>query len=133
MSTEIDEATSIKKQITLKRRRLNLLREHQALKGISAGPEIIIEIEDTEKEIKKLRRQLAQLGELKGFLEITLDEQYSPEKIEDTRRVVAAMLNISINKVKIAFVREGSMVLLVELPQEAVDRLVALYESDDPA
>lgn len=44
----------IRDLLTLKRRRLQELKKKQALKGINTEPEILIEIEDLEKEIRRL-------------------------------------------------------------------------------
>jgi hypothetical protein len=125
------EVESIKQQIIYHRRRLNILKEKKAKQGNNVDPEVIIEIEDIEDVVETLEAQLPK----KSFAEITLDEDadsFSPEKIEDTRRVVAALLDISPDQIQIAFLRAGSVVFLVQMPKEAMDRLVALYESSDP-
>lgn len=48
----------IKKLLVISERRLQKLREQKALKGSDTPPHILIEIEDTEKEINKLQIEL---------------------------------------------------------------------------
>jgi hypothetical protein len=83
MATETDKAiiSRIKSQITYHQRRLSILKEKQAVMGMSADPSVGIEIEDTEETIKKLQCQLAQL-ELKGFPTSLVDEQSSPKRVD---------------------------------------------------
>ena len=50
----------IKKLITNYTRRVQKLREQQAIEGISIDPKILIEIEDIEAEIEKLQKELRQ-------------------------------------------------------------------------
>jgi WD40 repeat protein len=49
----------LQRLITLKKRRLQYLREHQAIKGIDTPPHITIEIEDLEEELEVLQSQQA--------------------------------------------------------------------------
>jgi WD40 repeat protein len=49
---------NLKKLIDHHKRRLQKLKEQQAIKGISTEPEILIEIEDIDAEIEKLRVEL---------------------------------------------------------------------------
>ena len=53
----------IKKFIELDTRRLQKLKEQQALKGISTPPEVLIEIEDIEAKLEQLQVQLSQAQE----------------------------------------------------------------------
>ena len=48
----------IKKLIITNQRRLQLLKEKQAIKGVDVEPAVIIEIEDIEAEIEKLQTEL---------------------------------------------------------------------------
>ncbi|MEW5956387.1 MAG: CHAT domain-containing protein [Chloroflexota bacterium] len=50
----------LKSLIEKKQRRLQVLKEQQALAGISVDPKIVLEIEDIEAEIEQLRLQLAE-------------------------------------------------------------------------
>lgn len=54
----------LKKMIVNYSRRLEKLREHQALYGLSVDPKIIIEIEDIEAQIKNFQAKLKQLESL---------------------------------------------------------------------
>ncbi len=129
----IDEATriSLEKQIKIHTRRLNILREKQALKGINVAPEIILEIEDIEEKLAKSREQLAEFNKPKKFLEVTLDEQFTPELLEAARRAFAGVVNIPVDRVKVAYIRDGSVVLLVQMPEDAANQLISLYESGE--
>jgi hypothetical protein len=53
----------IKKLIELDMRRLQKLKEQQALKGINTPPEVLIEIEDIEAKLEQLQVQLSQARE----------------------------------------------------------------------
>ena len=53
----------IKKFIELDTRRLQKLKEQQALKGINTPPEVLIEIEDIEAKLEQLQVQLSQAQE----------------------------------------------------------------------
>lgn len=53
----------IQKLLANRRRRLQKLREQQALYGISAEPRVLIEIEDIEAEVEGLQAELAALPE----------------------------------------------------------------------
>lgn len=50
--------TDIQNLIKIKSRRLQKLKEQQARQGISTSPDILLEIEDLEAEVEKLRLQL---------------------------------------------------------------------------
>ena len=52
---------TIKKRIIKCMRRLQILKDRQALKGINTEPEILIEIEDIEAEIEKLQTELSKI------------------------------------------------------------------------
>jgi DNA-binding SARP family transcriptional activator len=130
MTSEIDEEIkNLKIQIATHTRRLNVLKNQRATKGIDTEPQIILEIEDIEAKIAELSEQLTKLEPPKKLLEVTLDEQYTPELVEAARRAFAGVLNISVDLVKVAYLREGSVVLLVQMPEEAANRLIALQES----
>lgn len=53
-----DPTVSVKNQIKNYERRIQKLKEIQALKGIDTEPHILIEIEDIEEKLEKLRRML---------------------------------------------------------------------------
>ncbi len=54
---------NLKKLIAKHSRRLQKLKEQQALKGLDTAPHILIEIEDIEAEIEKLQKELESLGD----------------------------------------------------------------------
>jgi hypothetical protein len=57
----------VEKEIIQWRRRLQLLKEKEALLGISADPSIKIEIEDIEAKLEELRVELSRLDQIKGI------------------------------------------------------------------
>lgn len=124
----MDELAELKKLLITHKRRLYVLKEKQAKKGDDTPVDIILEIEDIEVEINAIKAQLAAAGVLNGLLKVTLEGEYSPELIEAGKRAFAAVVGISVEQVKVAYWGEGSEVLLVQLPYEAVERLVAMYE-----
>ncbi|MFL5801662.1 MAG: CHAT domain-containing protein [Roseiflexaceae bacterium] len=56
------EMSAIQDQITMKRRQLNARKLQEAKMGINTDPMIKIDIEDLDREITKLQRQLKDLG-----------------------------------------------------------------------
>ena len=54
-------ADDLKKLISLKYRRLQKLKEKEALYGLSADPQILLQIEDIEAELEKLQTELTTL------------------------------------------------------------------------
>ncbi len=59
---EFNEREAVKNLIQNKKQRLYLLQLQQARKGINTDPDILIEIDDITKEIRKLETQLAELA-----------------------------------------------------------------------
>ncbi|KAA3655948.1 MAG: hypothetical protein DWQ04_32500 [Chloroflexi bacterium] len=58
------------------RRRLQILKENKALQGISTPPEILLEIEDIESEIEKLKEELNKINlDNEDSITITIDNQ----------------------------------------------------------
>ncbi len=122
---------SLKNQIIDKRRHLNKLKERQARMHNETPTGVILDIEDLEAEIKELEAQLPQ----KQLAEVILDRdpaEFSEKDITVASRVFAAALGISEGEVTVTFLRAGSVVLLVQLPKEAMDKLISLHETDNP-
>jgi transcriptional regulator with XRE-family HTH domain len=59
-------------------------------------------------------------------------DNFTPDIQGATIRAVAAIINIAPHQVVVLKVAPGSIVLLIELPQEAADHLLDLYRSHDP-
>lgn len=59
----------IRELINNKQRRLQKLKERKAIYGINTPPEVLIEIEDTEAEIKELQTELEALESCDGHEE----------------------------------------------------------------
>lgn len=74
----------IKKLIIAHSRRLQMLKEKQALQGINASPEILTEIEDIELEIRELQ---AQLGEDEDDSESATQKRATSKKLEETQLI----------------------------------------------
>ncbi|MCL4300063.1 MAG: hypothetical protein KJ077_30295 [Anaerolineae bacterium] len=62
----------IEKLIELNLRRLQKLKEQQALKGLNTPPEVLIEIEDIEAQLEQLQTHLSQVIEADRAAEATL-------------------------------------------------------------
>lgn len=60
------ELSDIQKLIAHRSRRLQFLKEQQAIRGFSTPPEILMEIEDLEAELEKLQRQLKAIEPIQG-------------------------------------------------------------------
>lgn len=71
----VERQIDIKKLISIHLRRLQILKEREAKFGLTTPPEIILEIEDTEAEVKNLQ---ASLEELEGH---NVDQSYTPAQI----------------------------------------------------
>lgn len=56
-----DFVKGLREQLRILKRRLNILEQQKAMYGISSPPHIIIEIEDLEKQIKRLEGRIAGL------------------------------------------------------------------------
>lgn len=69
----------IKKMITTKTRRLQKLREQQALTGINTAPEKLIEIEDIEAELEVLQ---VELKNLESAASVTSAASTTPTKVD---------------------------------------------------
>ncbi len=72
----------IKKLITKHNRRLQILREQQALKGRTVAPEILIEIQDLEANIETLQ------AELKAIEQDVATESTQPSRPDDIQRLI---------------------------------------------
>ena len=118
-------------------RRLQKLKQSKALQGLSTDPKILLEIEDIEAEIKRLQAELEQsenpVGDTrKRQIEISLEADFS-KLSSDVRttaiRSLARLLNIPEERIRMIEVRKGSVILRLELPQEAAERLMELHEA----
>jgi hypothetical protein len=81
----MSRTNNLKRLITIKSRRLQKLKEQEALFGKTVDPQILIEIEDTEFEITILEKELM-TASVEDFYEATLDleseevEQLKPQQ-----------------------------------------------------
>ncbi|MBE7555701.1 MAG: FHA domain-containing protein [Anaerolineales bacterium] len=77
----------VKKLLVNHNRRLQKLKEQQALQGISVDPKILIEIEDIEAEIEELQQELKELENHEVGKEPRRVPRTSTEKKRTTSRI----------------------------------------------
>ena len=141
----------IEKQLFIHNRRLQKLKEIEAIYGISTDPSTLIEIEIIELKIFHLERELQELQDHGNDLafearETALPPYYSLDYIpvqltlhfdlsEFTEvlkysiiRTIARILRISPDQIRSINVRSGSVLLTLEMPVKAAERLVTLYD-----
>lgn len=129
-SRETSDINDIKSLIAIHRRRLQILKEQKAKLGINTDASQIMEIEDIEAEIEKLKVQLDSLEGRNGLIEITIEQdKYSPDLLAAAHRSFASVLQIPPENVRITFVRTGSVIFIVQLPLKATERLIRLHKS----
>jgi hypothetical protein len=131
---EPSEIEGLKRLMIAHQDRLQIRREQQATMGINTPPEILIEIRDIEKELGRLQDNFKVTKARQQLAEVTIDadaKNFSPEKLEETRSVIAVLLKIPPNRINISFLRDGSVTLLVQMAKEDYDKLEALYQEGD--
>lgn len=106
--------------ITEHQRRLQKLKEQQAQWGFQVPPHILIEIEDCEADIEKLKDELA-------ALKIPRTEPRTKNK-KWVRSSLAGILNISLEQMVIVKDLPGKVQL--KIPVRAADNLIQLFETD---
>jgi hypothetical protein len=122
----------VKRLIHMNSRRLQLLKEQKAYKGVSVDPSVTMEIEDLEVELQRLEHQLEERVETKIVISSKLSH-FVPEELEGKLAQIATILNIPLTEISLLRAYDGSIVLHVMMPAEAADRLMAMYEANDPA
>lgn len=66
-------------------------------------------------------------------VEIKIDHsQVTPEELSALIGAIAGILSISREKIRILDIYKGSLILRLEIPSDALDKLIALYEAKDP-
>lgn len=133
------------RQAYLKRLRILELKEAQL--GIDTPSYIIAEISDLRTNVNTIDSKLSIVNsaannndnnssESHKQVEIVFRgsfERLTPEIQNATIRAIAAILEISFEEVKVMNIKSGSVVFKVELPTIAAEKLVSLYETDDPS
>ncbi|MFX1475972.1 MAG: protein kinase, partial [Promethearchaeota archaeon] len=105
--------------------------------------EIIERIEQSQCEnvmkflewLSRLEEDSKRIRSSKSLVEIVLGGNLSDFASEKQSAIVgnlADILNISRDQIRILRKRGGSIILQIEMPTEAVNRLIALYEANDP-
>jgi hypothetical protein len=122
----------VKRLIHINSRRLQLLKEQKAYKGVSVDPSVTMEIEDLEVELQQLEHQLEERAETKIVIGSKLPH-FTPEELEGKIAQIAAILSIPPTEISLLRAYDGSIILHVMMPAEAADRLMALHEANDPA
>ena len=137
-------------------KRLRMLELKEAAKGQDTPAEILMEIGELreklcalQKEIATTRAALTQTDriphhvngqvmdtatEVTKKVELVFEGDFdhlTPERRHALVLTIAALVGITPEQVLIDRIEKGSIILEVELPEEAADRLLALYESQD--
>ncbi len=71
----------LKKLIKSHKRRLQKLKEQEAIKGLSVDPAILIEIEDIKAKIKDLQEETAALEEYPPKVQEKKEKSSEPESV----------------------------------------------------
>jgi glycerol kinase len=149
-----EELTHLGNILDAHTRRLRILEVRQARQGLHAPPEVVMEIEDLREEIARVQRQIdtfpqehritpaldpsqtANASDTKRkLIEISVEvepEKVTPEFLNLYKNALAAMAGVSPDKVIIRNSIIGSLILVLELPDEAADTLLQLFASKDP-
>lgn len=138
--------------------RLRVLEVHKARDGYETKPSVLMEIEEIQQKIIEINQILdSNLSTLKsnetGFsppassmsyleadskellqIELSMDyNMWNPDLQRSVVRVLAALMNISPETVKVTQLQRGSVIMWIEVPEDAAERLLAMYVSEEPA
>ncbi|MFC1976336.1 hypothetical protein ACFLXQ_08045 [Chloroflexota bacterium] len=96
----------LRKLIRNNQRRLQKLKEQQALEGLSTEPRLLIEIEDIETEIAKLQAELAQPVSPSENIEVSVPatQQIPPKKAASKSTVQAPVWSVIVGSIMIVAV-----------------------------
>lgn len=138
-----DERRHIEELYNIHRKRLHALELQKATMGYDAPPHINMEIDDINQQLSILRERLGpsyfnedisyqyEQPKHKAEVEILLKGNFSTinqETIYILQRFVAATLNIPDNQVDVFSIRKGSVIVVLEIPAQKVNRLFDIYE-----
>jgi len=140
----MSQTENIQRLISSHERRLQKLKEKRALLGFNIPSEILIEIEDIEEEIAKLKRELGeresypfapspstQVTQVTILLDRNLREFTSAER-EDFVSTLSSIVNINPNQIQILRVESGSILVTLEMPNDAALKLLSMYLDEAP-
>jgi hypothetical protein len=147
------EQLHLKELLHTHQRRLRVLELKQARQGINTPAELIMELEDLQNKISHYQSQLEALDRHKSplddqkpslvsrhstdafqHIEIICKGDFdnlTPEIQRDLVRAIAAIVEISSDKVEILKVMRGSVIFHIRLPQKAAEVLMKIYNSND--
>lgn len=137
----MQDRANIEKLVLNHKRRLQKLKEYRALHGISVDPSILIEIEDIEAKIAELREELeplkasSQVSSSKAQIEITFAGDFAllkPDARIAAIKALAGILNIPADQIEVLYIQQGSIIIKMELPEEAKAQLMILHEAGTP-
>ncbi len=117
----MSRADNLKKLITSKNRRLQKLKEQEAVYGISSDPHILIEIEDIETELEKLQTELT-------MLEAGATYRPSPDAASSAKSTAGS--TSSFRQVKIKNLRERLTRLIADYETASKQQATALSGVD---
>lgn len=125
-------------------KRLRVLELKRAKMGLDLPEYSFIEIDELSEKIAAIDAQLNGSGILLSSVDfsptVQIDivfkgdfEALTPELRERMVRVLAALVDLPPEQIRVVKVMSGSIIFRVELPKDAADRLLELYKSQDPA
>lgn len=132
-------------------KRLRVLELKEAQQGVDTPPHILTEIQDLREKIANIETFLfstsaklyvsqentkeSQRGEARQKVEIIIQGdfgQVTPEIQKAMVRALAAIAEISYDQVTVLSIVSGSIVLLIEIPEQAAQKLHSLHSEHDP-
>ncbi len=135
----LQEIERIQKLLSLYYRHLQILQEKQAVFGINTPPYILMEIEDVQLKIVGLKRKLdekdfypfapsssVQATQVTILLDRNIREFTSAER-EDFISTLSSIVNINPNQIQILRVESGSILVTLEMPNDAALKLLSMY------
>ena len=131
-------------------KRLRVLELKEAQQGIDTQPHIVNEIEELREKITKIDMLLMDIENIssdhhnavlqnavttRSQVEIVFRGHFNkltPEIQTAAIRALAAIMEIPYEQVIVMSVKSGSIILHIEVPEQALRRLIDLYQADDP-
>ncbi|MCB0210162.1 MAG: pentapeptide repeat-containing protein [Anaerolineae bacterium] len=145
----IEHRTSLTKLLNIYYRRLAHAEEKKATYGIDTSFQVVEDIRQARMEIERIITELDEIneklsGEMTTSVETELVEIRLPGNLENVtpeqREVaikaavgaLAGVLGIPADEIMAKYLGAGSVWLRLQLPKEAAERLVDMYEDKDP-
>lgn len=134
-----EQLDHLKELYRIHRSRLFVLEEKEAQYGNNTPAEIITEIRSLRQKLSDINQQLdsmrdsheyrsGRLGIAIHLPEVSLDK-WTPEIQEATIKILAVIMQITPDQIRVLNVAKGSIILLISAPMRAVESLLYLYKT----